>query len=73
MEKPEASECATADRCNSDRESLRNGIRLDGKWKYQQLRGNPPARGPVRACGFSIEIIIVLISLTIIFSARRCG
>ena len=72
MEKPSASECTTADRCDSDRESLRNGIRLDGKWKYQQLRGSPPARGPVWACGFSVEILIVLISSAIIFSAGRC-
>ena len=65
MEKPSASEWATADRSDGSRESFRVGIRLDGGWKYQPLCGSPPARGQVRTCRFSVESLAAFVSFTI--------
>lgn len=35
VEEPSASECTAAVRSNDNRNSVRNDLRVDGKWKYQ--------------------------------------
>ena len=42
MENPPASECPTTDRSDDVRDSVRNGIRLDGERKHQQLCEGTP-------------------------------
>ena len=65
MEKPSASKHATADRSDDGRESVRNGIRVDGTWKHQRLRKGTSRRRSARACKFSIKNLVILASLTI--------
>ena len=48
-------ERATTDRSNHDRDPLRDGIRVDGRQKHQRVRKDTSGRGPVGACGPSIQ------------------
>jgi len=47
MENPSASECAAAARSDDVRDSLRNGIGLDGKREHQRLREGTPGCKPI--------------------------
>ena len=48
VENPPASERRAADRCYDVRDSVRDGIRLDGKWKHQRVREDASGCKPVR-------------------------
>ena len=51
VENPPASERPTTNRSDDDRDSVRNGLRLDGERKHQQLCEGTPECGPVGAGG----------------------
>jgi len=59
MENPSASKCAAAGRSHNDRESVRNGIRMDGEWEHQRFCEEPSGCRPSRACKFSIRSLAV--------------
>jgi hypothetical protein len=56
MENPPASERPAADRSDDVRDSVRNGIRLDGERKHQRLREGTPGCKPVGAGRFSFKV-----------------
>ena len=48
MENPPTSECPTTTRSDDVRDSVRDGIRLDGKWKHQRVREDASGCKPAR-------------------------
>jgi len=50
MEDPPSPERAAAVRCDDDRQSIRDGIGVDGKWYHQRVFGEKYQRGSVGAC-----------------------
>ena len=55
MECPSSSECVTPVGRDNDRESVRYGIRVDGEWSYQAVRGGESQRGSVGTCTFFVQ------------------
>ena len=49
MENPPTSECPSPCRGDNVRESVRDGVRLDGERKYQRFREGKPGCRPVEA------------------------
>ena len=64
VENPSTSKCAATHWGDDDRDSIRNGIRVDGKWKHEQLREGTSGRSSVRACRCSIRSLVVVDPLT---------
>ena len=67
VEKPSTSECPAADRSNNVRNSVRDGVRLDGEWKHQRLREDTSRCKPLGAGGFfgQSRTVFAFSSLTI--------
>ena len=59
MESPPASECAAVNRSDDVRYSVRNGVGLDGEWKYQRLCEGTPGCKSDRAGKMFIESLAV--------------
>jgi hypothetical protein len=56
VENAPASECPTADRSNNVRDSVRDGIGLDGQRKPQRLCEGTPGHKPIGAGGFPLRV-----------------
>ena len=50
MEDPSSPECTAAARCDHGRESIRDGIGVDGEWEHQRVREDPSQCGSVGTC-----------------------
>jgi serine/threonine protein kinase len=59
VEKSPAPECAATDGSSDDRDSVHNGIRVDGAWKHQRLREGTSRCRPAQACRFSVQSLAV--------------
>ena len=64
VEIPSASECPTANGGDNVRESVRDGIGLDGEWKHPRIRQGTSRCRPARACRFSVQVLATLAPLT---------
>ena len=62
VEIPSTSECPTTNRNSNVGESIRDGIRLDGKREYQRIYQGASGGGSLQACGFYIEVLLSLSS-----------
>ena len=69
MEGAPAPKHPTTDRSDNVRDQVRNGIRLDGEWKYQRLCEGMPGCKPVRAGRFLIQSLAVFTSSLLIISS----
>ena len=65
MEGPSSSERVAAVRCDDDRESVCDGIGVDGKWEHQPVCEGRCQRGSVGACMFLIQDPYFHLALTI--------
>ena len=55
MEGPPSPKCVATVRCDDDRESVRDGIRVDGKWKHQPIYEGGYQGGSLGTCMFLIQ------------------
>jgi hypothetical protein len=75
MENAPASKCPVTDWSNDVRDSVRDGIGLDGQWKPQRLREGTPGCKPVGAGRFPLRSSLPFIDdwVTHLASRRRQG
>jgi hypothetical protein len=55
MEAPSSSERVTAVGRDDDRDPVRDGIGMDGKWEHHPVREGEYQRGPAGACKFLVQ------------------
>ena len=65
MEDPPSSKHTATVRCHTVRESIRDGIRVDGEGKHQRVREGGSKRGSVETCMFLVQGPYLRLSLTI--------
>jgi hypothetical protein len=55
MEDPSSSKCVAVAGCNDVRESVRDGIGLDGRWQHQRVCEGACGRRSVEACTYAVR------------------
>ena len=65
MESPPSSECAATVRCDDDRGSVHNGLRVDGKWYHHRVCEGTCRCRSYGACMFFNQCPHFRLSLTI--------
>jgi len=63
MENPPTSECPSPGRGDNVRESVRDGVRLDGERKHQQFREGTPRCRPVGTGELFVAIILGVLKI----------